>query len=480
MSKISRSRRAQIQDRAQQVRQQGQLAGWSVARIAAAILGDLPEVRPLEAWRLAYGWPRRQVVESIATLYRQAGLEVPAINSSMLCRWEHGQAKPGIEYGQVLARLYDACPDHLGLPARTPVAALPRGNLSNAWNPGGHTADGGVDNGSNEESKALAALGESIQLAREVEGASGGPFIRDQLDQAVQYYAMNYAVFPPGQLVSEVHRCRALVAAMLGQAQSATSRTELRRLAGWLSALLGNLAFHGGDAAANIHLSIAGRLGATVGDPWLTAWALGARSMLARYQHCPTEALDLARHAIHHADTPLRRAHVIAWAELPALARLGHRDEARRAASAAKREMDATPHRNQAGRFGFDVAELELHLAEAELVFGNATVAAAHARSSLDHATTGRPNWTAATLTLARSEVLRRRPDQGAELALHVLDTVPAAMLRETSRQRLAGLDDVLTELGRPGTVAADLHERLRTLPPPSPMKPPQVSSRTP
>ena len=65
MSKISRSRRAQIQSRARQVRQQGQLAGWSVARIAAAILSDLPDVRPLEAWRLAYGWSRPQVIASI-------------------------------------------------------------------------------------------------------------------------------------------------------------------------------------------------------------------------------------------------------------------------------------------------------------------------------------------------------------------------------------------------------------------------------
>lgn len=478
MSTISRSKRAQIQARAQQVRQQGQLAGWSVARIAVAILDDLPEVRPLEAWRLAYGWSRPQVIESIVTLYTQAGLPIPAINSSMLCRWEHGQASPGMEYGQVLCRLYDASPDQLGLPTRAPVMVLPRGNLSNTRSPRGSAriADEGDDGRINEKSKVLAAVGESIQLALEVEGAGGGGFTRHQLDRAVQYYALHYAAFPSGLLAAEVHRCRAVVTTMLGHAQPAAARTELRRLAGWLSALLGNLTFHCGDyTAANIHLSVAVRLGADIGHHRLTAWALGARSMLARYQHRPAEALNLAGQAVECADTSLQRAQVIAWAELPALARLGRRDEARDAASAAQREMDAAPESDQAGRFGFDAAELELHLAEARLALGDASGAAVHAHNSLGHTTTGRPSWAAATLTLARSEIQRRRPDQGAELALHVLDTIPAGMLRATSRQRLVGLDHYLTELGRPGTVAADLHERLRILLPPTPMKLSQV-----
>jgi hypothetical protein len=284
---------------------------------------------------------------------------------------------------------------------------------------------------------------------------------------------LNYAAIPPGLLAAEVHRSRAVVIAMLRHAQPVAARSELRRLAGWLSALLGNLAFHSADyVAANIHLSIAARLGTEIGHRQLTAWALGARSMLACHQHRPIEALNLALQAVEHADTSLRRAQAIAWAELPAVACLGRRDETRNAASAAQREMDTASEPDQAGRFGFDVAELELHLAEAELMLGDVTAAAVHAKTSLDHTTVGRPSWAAATLTLARSEIQRHRPDQGAELALHVLDVIPAAMLRETSRQRLAGLDHYLTELGRPGTVAADLHERLRLLPPPTPMTP--------
>lgn len=50
------------------------------------------------------------------------------------------------------------------------------------------------------------------------------------------------------------------------------------------------------------------------------------------------------------------------------------------------------------------------------------------------------------------------------------------ARLVSAAKERLVGLDDYLTELGRPGTVAADLHERLRILPQPSPMTLPPLS----
>lgn len=72
--------------------------------------------------------------------------------------------------------------------------------------------------------------------------------------------------------------------------------------------------------------------------------------------------------------------------------------------------MDAAPEADQAGRFGFDPAELELHLAEAEPLLGDAIAAATHAQTSLGHTIVGRPSWAAATLTLAHSEIQRRRP----------------------------------------------------------------------
>lgn len=194
-----------------------------------------------------------------------------------------------------------------------------------------------------------------------------GPLTREQLEHAVQYYAVSYSVFPPGLLADEVHRCRALITGMLGHTQPDAARVDLRRMAGWLSALLGNLTFHLSDyPAAWIHLGTAARLGVDVSDDHLICWSLGAQSMVARYQHRYADALDLARQGLEHTTTPLTRAQLLTWAELPALAPLGaaHRSDPELVLAAARRELDTDPDGEQPGRFGFDVAELELHVAE--------------------------------------------------------------------------------------------------------------------
>ncbi len=474
--------------RARIVRQRGQLAGWGIEKIATAILDAVPDLLPLEAWRLAFGWTRPQALAGIAAIYRQNGLAVPGVNSSMLCRWEHGEVPPSAEYVDVLCRLYRAGPDWLGLsPTRLPTipSRSPQGWYGLAQGRpliGQQRTDGSarsMANGSNGAmAQPLAAIRESIQLALEVEGPAGGPLVREQLDQAIAYYSLNYAKFPPGVLAIEVSRCRALVAGMLTADQPEAARPELRRLAGWLSALLGNLAFHlGDDGAAQIHFSTATSLATDVGEARLIGWSLGAQSMVARLQNRPSDALDLANRALEHASTPLSRAQLSAWAKLPSL--IAHGDQYRREAitaiTTARHAMDADPAGEQPGRFGFDRAELDLHIAEAHLGLGNAADASRHAQASADQTSIGRPGWAAATLVLARSESARQRPDTAAELAHNVLDTVSPAALRDTTRRRLAALDRDLA--GQPGIVAADLHQRVAALPalasvPPEPSQP--------
>jgi tetratricopeptide (TPR) repeat protein len=319
-----------------------------------------------------------------------------------------------------------------------------------------------------DSATALAAVRESVELALEAEGPSGGPLATGHLDAAWQYYAARYSAYEPAPLATEVHLTRALVAAMLRQAQSDADRTELRRSGGFLSALAGNLAFHLGDApAAQIHLSTAARLGTACGDARLTCWSLGAQSMTARAQRRPAEALDLARQAIEHAATPLQRAQVLSWAELPALVGLGpqHRSDALRVIAEAQDQMSADPDGAQPGRFGFDNAELELHIAEASLVLGDHALARAHAQQSQAATSPGRPSWAAATLTLARAEAARGRYPDAAALAHAVLDEIPAASLRETSRARLRALDRDLATAATADPGSRDLAERLRALP---------------
>jgi hypothetical protein len=463
MRYISRQKRAELQRDAQAIRQRGQLAGRGVQQIAADILHELEDLRPLEAWRLAYGWTRPQVIAGIAALFEDDGLAAPPINSAMLCRWEHGAVPPSVEYRDALSRLYRLPPAELGLQRRNGFSDAE--TVGDGWYRRAQTVN--VPSNGNNGAVALAAIRESIQLSIEVEGPAGGPRTCEHIEQAIAYYALHYARFSPGTLAVEVHRCRALVADMLTHPHAEAQRRELRRHAGWLSALGGNLAFHCADhIAALIHLGTAARLATDVGDSKLMSWSLGAQSMVARAKQRHQEALDLARQGTAHATSPLQRAQLLSWAELPALAQVGSRTDITHTANAAQREFDADPDGEQPGRFGFDSAELELHLAETHLVLNHNAKAATHARRSLSHTTTGRPGWAAATLAIAASEANRGRPDEAAELALAVLDIIPPPALRDTSRKRLKRLDQTLASFSAPQARVLDFRDRLRALPP--------------
>ena len=465
-AKISRARRAELQRAAYDLRRRGQRDAWPVARIAAMIRVELPDILPLEAWRLAYGWSRPQAVAGLGALYQADGLASPPVNPSMLCRWEHGTHPPGQEYEQALCRLYQADAAQLGL---VPGGVLQRtGGPPPGYRHLKAAAGNGYQMTAEDEAAALAAVRESVQLALEAEGPSGGPLAAEYLNTAWRYYDVSYSSFPPAMLATEVHRTRALVTAMLRAPQPDSTRTELRRVGGWLSALAGNLAFHLGDyPAAQIHLSTAARLGTAVGDSRLTCWALGAQSMTSRAQDRDVEALDLARQAMEYANTPLRRAQVLAWAELPALARLGgqYGSDAVRVIDQAQDHMSADPDGSQSGRFGFDAAELHLHIAEASLLLGDPTGAREHALASRAETRIGRPSWAAATLTLAQAEAARGQASDAAALAHSVLDAVPAEALRQTSRLRLHSLDRDLERTGTAAAEARSLTERVRALP---------------
>ncbi|PRW61807.1 hypothetical protein CEP50_18825 [Actinopolyspora mortivallis] len=256
-----------------------------------------------------------------------------------------------------------------------------------------------------------------------------------------------------------------MVVDMLTHPQRDADRTELRRLAGWLSALLGNLAFHTADyAGAHIHLGTGARLGISVGEHRLTGWSLGAQSMVASFQERPTDALELAAQAGEHADTPLHRAQITAWCELRALAALGRRSDAAAAATRAQHHMDAA-RAEEPGRFGFDRAELHQHLAESALRLGEPRQAAEHAATAVALKTTGSPGWAAATVIRARAAAADHAPADATALATTVLDTVAPEHLRETTRQRLAALDADLHTEHQPARASRDLRDRLRALP---------------
>jgi transcriptional regulator with XRE-family HTH domain len=316
---------------------------------------------------------------------------------------------------------------------------------------------------------ALASVPDSVHQAVIAEGPAS-QLASERLAAAIQFCDLNFSRFPPAVLAAQVNHLRSMASTMIRQPQSENSRRELRRMSGWLSALSGNLAFVLADnTGALIQLSTAAQLGTATGDHDLACWALGAQAMAANAQGRHTEALELAGTAYGYAHTPLRRAQILAWAELRSLAGLGeqHRADAARVMAEAQDQMAANPNGEQPGRFGFDLAELRLHLAEANLALGCPAQARAHAVASAAHTRTGRPGWAAATLVLARGEAARKNHADAASLAQTVLDKIAPEALRETSRARLRQLDtDLMTSGPAPSAAARELHDRLLTLAP--------------
>ncbi|WP_369386325.1 hypothetical protein AB5J72_00930 [Streptomyces sp. CG1] len=236
---------------------------------------------------------------------------------------------------------------------------------------------------------------------------------------------------------------------------------------GWLSALLGNLAYHLDDVSgARVHLDLdtAATYGARTGDRNLEAWAWGAQSMVARTSCRIDTAVEHAERGASAAPSGRVCAQLHAWALLPALAASGRNDDADRALTTALTELEAAGEPEAPGRFGFDAAELALHQAEAYLALGRSVDARSRAESSLAECTGGTPGWAAASLVLAQAEAAHT-PQDAALRAHHVLDHVPAARLRSTARARLSHLAEALPD--HDGAVRADLAERLGTLPAP-------------
>ncbi|HEX4813169.1 MAG TPA: helix-turn-helix transcriptional regulator, partial [Nonomuraea sp.] len=115
MPGVTRARRTEIQREAARIRQRGQRDRFPIERIVTAMCSAIPELSALEAWRLALGWTRAEAVQQVADQYVADGLLPPGLSQQQLCRFEHGQDRPGSEYVTMIARAYGAYPAQLGL-----------------------------------------------------------------------------------------------------------------------------------------------------------------------------------------------------------------------------------------------------------------------------------------------------------------------------------------------------------------------------
>ena len=457
---VARTRRTEIIRAAAGIRRAGQQGGHATERIVTSLRASLPELTALEAWRLALGWHRREAVAAVADLYRADGLRPPGLSEAMLCRWEHDpREKPGPEYTAVIARAYGATVRQLGLSARCGACELacapgPEGYGANRPAP----PDSGVL--PMTTASGLPAVRETLALAA-ADAPRGSAALVEVADAAVEHYQLGYSTHPPHVLFDEVRGARAVLSGPLGDPADPATGRDLRRSAGWLSALLGNLAHHLGDATgARAHLAHAAATGHSLDEQRLAAWAHGALAMVSNSGGDHTHALAHAERGSALAQGPLQRAQLLAWAQLPALAALGRESDADLVLAEADDALDSATE--QPGRFGYDRAEHLVHLAEAHLLLSRPRRAADAADESLTTKQDGTPGWVAASLLRSLADA-SRDPGQAAARALTSLDHVPANRIRANSRARLHRLDAALADTD--GTQVRDLREWVRTLP---------------
>ncbi|MGW2477003.1 Twin-arginine translocation pathway signal [Streptomyces sp. NPDC001665] len=424
-----------------------------------ALRTALPELTALEAWRLALGWSRPQAIREVAAVYRSDGLLPPGLTPATLCRYEHGQEAPGNEYRLMISRAYGARPDQLGLETRSLWCSTCASPLPLHYGQSQREETNISRRGSMTTASGLPAVRESVQWAV-LEAPGGSPTLVALAEAAVEHYALNYSKHPPSILLEEVRETRNLLSTAVAQADPETA-LGLRRQVGWLSALLGNLAYHLGDRpGARTHLTLAGAFGESTREPALTAWASGALAMVATARQDWEHARGHAAYGLRHAPAGLRRAQLLGWALLPVLAATGRTTEADDVVDESDAIMRTAVE--LPGRFGYDRAEHRLHVAEAHLTLERFDRAAAVALESIDAAPAETPGWVAATLVLALAEA-RDTPDQAATRALGVLDLIPPPRLRATARERLTRLGRLLDASAV--SSATELTERLRTLP---------------
>lgn len=136
MAALSRTQRQSFARRANDIRHRGLRDGLGPSAIAEEICREIPEIFPLEAWRLAHGWNRTETSRRIDSLYETDGLVPPHITNAELCRWEHEQRRPSDERIEYLCRLYKTRPDRIGYGydfSEVNVNNLARAGISNLW-----------------------------------------------------------------------------------------------------------------------------------------------------------------------------------------------------------------------------------------------------------------------------------------------------------------------------------------------------------
>lgn len=136
MQRVARTDRHRLAARATEIRLRCLRDQLAPAAIADIICAELPELFPLETWRLAHAWSRAELSARLDALYQADGLATPGLTGAELCRWEHAQRRPSDERIEYLCRVYSTRPDRLGFGidfSTVDVGHLASAGISDLW-----------------------------------------------------------------------------------------------------------------------------------------------------------------------------------------------------------------------------------------------------------------------------------------------------------------------------------------------------------
>jgi hypothetical protein len=291
------------------------------------------------------------------------------------------------------------------------------------------------------------------------------PMTLEELDQDVERFALDCPGVAHAELFPQVCHDWQQVERFLDARQSLQDRAHLTLLGGQLTYFLARLSFNMGDyAAARRQAVLAWQYAEDVGQPVLCASVRTLQGTIAFYAGQHRKALDLLRAAGAY-DTPYNRSRIAANAAR-AYAVLGDRPRAERALAAMERHLvdlpvqpGSSPYTTAAAMAAMAGTFTRLGEGEAAEAYARRAVALHHVPGVRDTLFEDRGN---ATLNLAASLVLRRRPEpeEAARLCIEAI-AVPEAQRTETVRKRAVELCRLLGPW-RTNPAVKDFADRLR------------------
>ncbi|MFN2591360.1 MAG: hypothetical protein ABR532_00790 [Candidatus Dormibacteria bacterium] len=204
---------------------------------------------------------------------------------------------------------------------------------------------------------SIACL-QSVELGRSLEASDVGPATLEQLDATVERFEREYFARPLPELMAEVQIWRQYVARLLQGRHTLSQRRHLYGVAGWLSALLGSLAFDlGHESAARAHRATALHLAAEADDGRLTAWVRGSQAAMAVYIGEYPQAVEFAMAGLEAAPATEVGVVRLCWQEARGHARMGDAAGFEHAVGCATQAFDRLVSQPDPGVFSFAAAD---------------------------------------------------------------------------------------------------------------------------